>query len=851
MSLLREPASSFVWKLALRDARPQWKTLLLYTASVIAGVAALVAILSFRNDVLLTVDAQSKELLGADLELRSGDPFPDPVVAYINSVGGADATALEFSSMVLFDDEGRSRLSQIRAIDGPFPFYGQFETIPENAAFTYQETGSALLEQSAMQQYNVQVGDTIQVGSQRIPVAGELISVPGEAAAFSLIGPRVYLPQHIIENSGLLDRGSRVTYKSYFQFSEEEEVAAAAEAFRPIGREHRVRIETVESRKEDFDEIVSNLSRFLGLIGFIALLLGGLGVAGAIYVYIRRKSSTVAALRCIGVSKSQILAAFSIQVAGIGFAGALTGTLIGVLLQFYLPALFAGLLPFEIVQQVSAVSVFLGLFTGIIISITFSLLPLAALSTISPMLTLRNTDFSPVSAIPTRVKAGTLLISLTILIGIISLLTESLIVSLAFTTGLFLAVFLLWTISNGLIALARKLKLNTLPYPVRQGMANLFRPNNQTTLLITTLGMGMLLIGTLYLSQDMLVKRINLETGENFPDLVLYDIQSDQNDRVTELSSDSGNRVIQNVPIVSMRLTNRKGMSLSEIREDSTLDIRRWALSREYRVTYRDSLTSSETILEGEWVAEGDGIGSVIPISLDTNIRDDLQLSIGDTLGFNVQGVPISTVVASIRDVDFQRPEPNFFVVFPAGVLEAAPQFYATTIKAPDDQQLQKLQQAVALEFPNVSAIDVSVALESIQEFLGKISMAIQFMALFSILTGFIVLGSSIAISRKQRTRESVILRTLGADKKQISTIQTIEYALIGLLSSLAGLLFSGIASWLLARFFFEMAFVPDFLYLSVITLIVIFATILIGWSGSRHIFKASPIEILRSESQS
>lgn len=849
MNFLRELGSPFAWKLAMRDARPQWKTLLLYTASVVAGVAALVAILSFRSDVLLTVDAQSKELLGADLELRSGDPFPDPVDAFIDSIGGAGATALEFSSMVIFDDAGRSRLSQIRAVEGPFPFYGQIETIPQEAARTYQQTGSALLEQSAMQQYNIAVGDTIQVGNQRIPVSGALISVPGEAAAFSLIGPRVYLPQSVIQNSGLLDRGSRVTYKSYFQITDTEEVAAITEAFRPIAREHRIRTETVASRQEDFDEIVSNLSRFLGLIGFIALLLGGLGVAGAIYVYIKRKSSTVAVLRCIGVSKDQILAAFTIQVAGIGFTGALAGTLTGVLLQFYLPSLFTELLPFEIVQQLSASSILLGMLTGILISITFSLLPLAALSTISPMLTLRNIEFSPVSAIRTNVKAVTLIISLTILIGMITLLTGSAAASIAFTAGLFMAVFLLWLMSIGLIALVRRLKLNTLPYPVRQGMANLFRPNNQTTLLVTTLGMGMLLIGTLYLSQDMLVKRVSLETGDGFPDLVFYDIQSDQNERVNELVSDSGNRIIQNVPIVSMRLNSRNGMTTGEMREDSTLDISRWALSREYRVTYRDSLTSSETILEGEWIPEGDGIQSLIPISVDTNIREDLALAVGDTLGFNVQGVPVTTVVSSIREVDFQRPEPNFFVLFPAGVLEAAPQFYATTIHTDSERDLQNLQQRVALEFPNISAIDISVALESIQEFLDKISLAIQFMALFSILTGFIVLGSSIAISRKQRTRESVVLRTLGANKAQISTIQTVEYALLGLLSSLAGLLLSGIASWLLARFFFDMAFVPDFLYLSAITALVILATILIGWSGSRHIFKASPIEILRTES--
>jgi len=848
MNLIRTLLSPFTWKLAYRDAKPQWKTLFLYTSSVIAGVAALVAILSFRSDVLLTVDGQSRELLGADLEFRSGEEFPDSVEAFIDSIGGSTAEALEFNSMVIFDDDGTSRLSQIRAIDGPFPIYGTIITNPAEAASNYKENRTALLEESAMNQYGLAAGDTIQVGLQRVAIEGALLSVPGEAAVFSLVGPRVFLHKSIVEDSGLLDRGSRVTYKRYFEFASVDTVNSIVEAFGPLAREHRIRTETVESEKEDFDEIISNLSRFLGLIAFIALLLGGLGVASAVYVYIKRKSSTVAALRCIGVSKLTLVSAFSIQIAGVGLVGAFFGSMIGVVLQLYLPTLFSGLLPFEIIQQLSVPSILIGLLTGVGISVVFSILPLAGISTISPLLTLRNTDFSPLNALSKKVKFSAGTFTLAVLIGVISLLTGSFITSVAFTAGLIIFIILLWGIGLLLIATVKKMRLTTFSYPVRQGMANLFRPNNQTTMLITTLGMGMLLIGTLYLSQDMLVKRIDMETGEDFPDLVFYDIQNDQNDRMNEIVEEGGGNVLMNVPIVSMRLASRKGVPVSEVRADTTLDVRGWALGREYRVTYRSELTDTETITAGEWVSEADGINSVVPISVATQIQDDLQIEIGDTLGFNVQGVPVTTVVRSFREVDFQQPQPNFFVLFPSGVLEAAPQFFATTIRTESEQQSLSIQQSIAREFPNISAIDVSVALESVQEFLGKISMAIQFMALFSIITGFIVLASSIAISRKQRTKESVLLRTLGAEKSQIGSIQTIEYALLGLLSSLAGLIFAFVASWALAFFYFDMAFVPDIGNLLLITLFVMIAAIIIGWSGSRHIFKHSPLEILRLE---
>lgn len=848
MNFFRELFSPFSWKLAWRDARPQWKSLLLYSSSVIAGVAALVAILSFRNDVFLTVDEQARELLGADLELRSTQPFPEPVSSFIDSIGGSTATAVEFNSMVSYHTDGVSRLSQIRAIDGPFPIYGRITTEPSDAANLYQERRTALVEQSAMNQFGIAIGDTIRVGGIPVAVEGALVSVPGEAAAFSLIGPRVYIPRDIIEGSGLLDRGSRVTYKEYFGFESPELAASIVEEFRPLAREHSVRMETVETRKRDFESIVDNLSRFLGLIAFIALLLGGLGVSSAIYVYIKRKSSAVATLRCLGMTKEKILAAFAIQIAFLGLIGSFAGTGIGIFIQFYIPTLFTDLLPIAIVQQVSIQAISLGLVTGMLVSVVFSLLPLAAISTISPLLTIRNTEFSPIGALSKKVKIVTLSISLSVLVMIVGLLTESFMTAIGFTVSLIFFIFLLWIVAALLIAGVKQLRLKSFSYNLRQGMANLFRPNNQTSMLVTTLGMGMLLIGTLYLSQDMLLQRINFETGENMPDLVFYDIQSDQNEGLLAAIEESNGIVMINVPIVSMRLATRKGQTVQEIRADSTLNIGGWVLGREYRVTYRNHLTDSETIIEGEWIPEAEGIGSVVPISISTQIKDELQLELGDSLGFNVQGVPVNTVVASVREVDFQRPEPNFFVVFPEGVLEPAPQFYAATVRAENRDDVFAIQEAVVQKFPNISAIDISVALDSVREFLDKVALAIRFMALFSILTGFVVLASSIAISRKQRTKESVLLRTLGAGKSQVGTIQTIEYGLLGLLSSLTGLLLAFAASWGLAYFYFDLTFVPDLLTLSLITGSIILSAIIIGWRGSRHIFKHSPLEILRLE---
>jgi len=645
-----------------------------------------------------------------------------------------------------------------------------------------------------------------------------------------------------------LQRGSRVEYKEYLMLDDPSSADRLASEFRPLGREHSVRTETVAEEKEDYDEIVNNLSKFLGLIAFIALLLGGLGVASAVYVYIRRKTNAVATLRCLGMSSQQIISAFTLQIGMMGLTGAAIGTIIGLVLQSYLPLLFTEFLPFNIVQSISVPAILLGLFLGLTISVGFSILPLIGISSISPMLTLKSTEFSPLKNLSPVAKYSTLLVLFTVVLTLITYTTESLVAALFFSGGLIASVALLWGTALLLMKTVKGLRLKSFSYVWRQGTANLFRPNNQTPMLLTTLGMGMLLIGTLYLSQEMLLERISLQSNEDLPNIVLYDIQSDQNSGVNEIIRDEGGTIMQNVPIISMRLNGLKGRSVGEVRSDTTVDLSGWALRREYRVTYRDSLVESETLLEGEWIGEADGINSVVPISVAENIREDLRLELGDSLSFNVQGVNVNTVVASFREVDFQRPQPNFFIVFPTNVLENAPQFYATIVRTESDEQAYTIQQEIVSDYPNISAIDLSIALQSVQEFLDKISMAIQFMALFSIITGLIVLASSISISRKQRTRESVLLRTLGAVKSQITRIQTIEYVLLGLLATLTGLLLAFAASWSLAYFYFDLAFVPDVTAMLVLSLVIILAATVIGWTGSRHIFKKSPIDVLRSE---
>ena len=878
----------FSIKTAWRDARSQLGSLALYCGGIVAGVAALIAILSFRSDVMLTVNDQAKELLGADLEISHTEPYNDELTALIDSIGGGQSRSIEFSSMVLYRASSGSarteanattrdaaypagrdaaRLSQIRAIEGGFPFYGEIKTEPPQAAMRYQQDRTALVDRPIMLQLGLQAGDSIRVGDQWLQISGMILEVPGESAAFSLIGPRVIIPRDVVEGTSLLERGSRVQYKTWFHFEsngrtpmrshsaesrnmDDADIAALASRIRETTPDRRVSVTTVASRKEDFAQIVDLLTKFLGMVGFIALMLGALGVASAVYVYIKRKSAAVATLRCLGASSRQTVHIFGLQVIGLGFIGALAGALLGLVVQRFLPLLFTDFLPFDLVQQISVPALLLGFSTGVLVSFTLALMPLISINNIPPLLTIRSTDFSPLAHVSKRIKAGVSIGVVVLLTLVLALLLENILAAMVFTAGIIVSMVILFGVSLLMVRLAKAMRLKSLSYIWRQGIANMFRPNNQTAVLVTVLGMGMLLIGSMYLSQEMILQRIDFQTGDNQPNLVFYDIQTDQVDGIEAIVNQNGTQLIENVPIVSMRLSRVNGRSIRDIRRDTVRTASSWALAREYRVTYREFLNESETIREGEWTGRSEGIGSgvIVPVSLDYRLADDLDVALGDTLTFDVQGVPVDTRIASIREVDFQRPQPNFFLLFPAGVLEPAPKFHAMTLRVPDSETAAQLQFEVVQAFPNVSAIDIGLVLESVQSFLDKVAMAVQFMALFSILTGLIVLSSAIAISRFQRIRESVLLRTLGASRMQISGIQLVEYLWLGALACFTGLLLALAAGWLLAWHFFDLVFVPQLGALVVASFIVISLTLATGLLNFRGVMKFKPLEILRSE---
>jgi len=329
--------------------------------------------------------------------------------------------------------------------------------------------------------------------------------------------------------------------------------------------------------------------------------------------------------------------------------------------------------------------------------------------------------------------------------------------------------------------------------------------------------------------------------------MILLDVQSEQRANLAETIKANELEVLDDIPIVTMRVQSIKGKSVNQIRKDSTSQVNGWVLNHEFRTTYRDSLIASETIESGSWTSEVNE-NELVPVSISNNFAEDAKVEVGDQLVFNVQGVLLDAVVGSVRTVDWSRMQLNFSLVFPKGVLEKAPQFHVLTTKVPGEEKSAALQQELVKKFPNVSIIDLRQVLNVIEMLLGRISWIINFMAFFSILTGVIVLLGAIRTSKYQRIRESVLLRTLGAKGRQIINITALEYIYLGVLGGLSGVVLSLISSQLLAWLVFESAFTPSLIPFVIIFPGIVLLVLVIGLSNSLSVIRKPPLEVLRKE---
>ncbi|TYA59159.1 ABC transporter permease [Formosa maritima] len=831
--------------MAWRDAKASKIRLLLFMSSIILGIAAVVTIQLFSNNLKDNIKSQSKTLIGADYIIDSKQLPTERAQAIIDSLKPG-AKEVNFVSMIAFPKNGGTKLVKVQGLDGNFPFYGKINTEPVSAASSYQALGGALVDATLMLQFNIIPGDSIKVGEVTLPIAGALKSMPGNSAISSSVAPPVVIPYRFIDATELLQFGSRKEYQYYYKASDTLNLIRLEEKLETALDIENADLDTHTSTTRRLGRRYDNVCKFLNLAAFIALLLGCIGIASSVHIYIKEKLNPIAILKCMGASRRQSFLIFLIQIAGIGIVGGIIGSLIGVMLQTVFPYLLKDFLPFTLEISISALPILIGIFLGLSMSVLFALLPLLRTWYVSPLDVLRVDEKG--SQEPRKVRLMVFGVILVFLFLFSLWLIKDALYALAFVVATLLTFAMLASVAIGFIKIIKRFFPKHWSFTARQSLLNLFRPNNQTVVLVVAIGLGTFLISTLYFTKDILLAKTEIGQTEQNANIIILDVQRDQRDDVARTITTNNLPVLNNIPLVTMRMQSLNGRLVNEIRQDSTRQIRGWLLNHEFRTTYRDSLSDSEELMAGKWYSNVKQ-GEPVMISISENLAMDAKLNVGDPVVFNVQGVLIETTVGSIRKVDWSQIQLNFSIVFPTGVLEQAPQFNVFSTMAPTEASSAALQQELVAKYPNVSIIDLRQIFSLVDDILEKVSWVINFMAFFSIFTGIIVLIGSVRTSKYQRIKESVLLRTLGAKNKHILQISAFEYLFLGLLGSLVGLVLALVSSLCLALFVFKEPFIPSgipfMVFLPGITLLVL----AIGLSNIQTVLKSSPLEVLRKES--
>jgi putative ABC transport system permease protein len=801
------------------------------------------------------VKDQSRAIMGGDMSFNSSKPFAPAMDSLFDSLsrkGLSFARVTTFPSMAVVPRTAGTRFAQVRGVSDNYPFYGNIVTEPAGRWPMLQRGAYAIVDPSLLTSLNANVGDTLRLGFGTFTIVATIKDVPAAAGIAEMLGPRIFIPARYVAETQLLVFGSTADRSVLAKLPPNVDPDKFIKPLRKRIEDQQVRVRTVTQTEMQTSDAIEDLSSFIAIVGLVALLLGGIGVASGVRAFVARKIDTVAVLRCLGASSGQVLAIYVVQAAAMGLAGAAAGAALGVAIQFLLPHALTGFLPIDVRVSLVPSAVLTGLAVGGWIALIFALRPLLALRNVSPLQTLRRDTDSEVlrmhwSDLP-RIAVDVALVLSVVGIAFLRARTTRQALSMSAATGL--AILALTASAALLMWAARKGLRSGWPYVVRQGVANLYRPGNQTRAVTLALGFGAFLVSTLFLVQHNILRRFTTAAAESRGNVVFFDVQQDQRAGLDSIIRNARNDVVQTSPVVTMRIAAINGKKITDMKPVAPGQKGRaqWAFRREFRSTFRDKPAASETIVSGKWFGPSalktpQDTGE---ISLEEGIANELNVKLGDIITWNVQGVETPTRITSLRKVVWTRFEPNFFAVFAPPALEGAPKQYVLLAQVKDPLSVSPLQREVVNRFPNVSSIDLTSIKRTVDRIVERASLAIRFMALFSLAVAIPVLFSAVSATRRARVREGVLLKTLGATRGQIAKILLAEYSLLGVLGGLTGMLLSIAGGWAVIRYVFKVPFALPFVPVAGIAAVIVALTLLIGLLAGRDVFRETPIAALR-----
>ncbi|QQS48305.1 MAG: ABC transporter permease [Acidobacteriota bacterium] len=842
---------SFVFKMAWREIRSSWRRLLFFFICIAIGVGSIVSLRSIVQNMKASIASESRSLLTADVQVSTNAPWNKETLAvlekyYSSPIVEAHTQVIETATMLRSgeDAESRPKMVELKAVESPFPFYGQM-ILAGGKKYSHDllKGRGVLVKESVLTMLDLKVGDQVKIGKLDFTIRGVVEKEPGSGMSAFSLGPRVIIDHEDAVAAGLTTFGSRVRYRTLFKTREGAMDALLLELERELKPQRLVSVRSFRYSQDRMSESLTRVEDYLSLIGLVILVLGGIGISSVTRVFVQQKMKTIAILKCIGGRNAAVLGTYLLQVLFLGLIGSLMGLGLAQLASILLPRYFAGRLPFDVQFGLTWQATLQGLGIGMLIALLFSLIPLLEIRQIKPILVLRSaTDQRRFRFDWVRIAAGAAVIAG--LLGLASWQAGSLKVGAIFLGGLAAMTIVLMVAATALMKFLRGLRY--IPsFALRQGVNSLYRPGNQTRIILLAVGLGVFFVVSVRSLQLNLRNEFSLDLDAVQADLYLIDIQKDQRQGVEEAITSYTGRKPQIIPTIRTRISrvNQQEVNRETLRNSEN----RGLLGREYVVTYRPYVEDFETILEGKF---WDRTPSSTPeVSIEELLHDELGLNVGDTMTFDIQGRQIAAKVTSVRRVNWRNARTGFLVVFRPGTIEDAPTMFISAIRGPaPGPKRSQLQRELVDKYPNVSVIDVLDIIEVARGIVGNVSLAVTFVGGFVFLSGLLILIGSIAMTKFHRLYESAILKTLGARKKLIVYTLLIEYGVLGLLAGLLGSAAAIALTWAISDQVFKINWqlTPSVNLLGIAVALALVTAV--GVLSSWDVMIKKPLGILRSE---
>ena len=867
--MIKSTTITAILKLVLAECRGSWQRLFFFMICIAIGVGAMMSVKSFSANVADSIDREAKSLIASDIEIRGSWPLTNEELSAVKQLADGQVliqTVVELKAMALIDtiekQPDSSMLVELKAVPKHYPYYGNVIVTPEIPFQELLQDNSALVEESFLLKNQLQTGDYFKLGEKRLRINGVIKREPDRGINIFNLGPRVMISLETLDKTELIQQGSRVRYRTQIKIPEGVEIKPLIKKLKNSFDNTGTTIKSYRQVQPVLQESIKRFELFLGSIGVIALLIGGVGIAMIARTFLKLKLTNVAILKCLGGQTTHIFSVYLLQAMLLGLMGSLLGIAGGFCLQWFIPTGISQYFNVSITPQWAWMPALEALSLGIITTFIFSLGPLLEVRRTPPARLLRQQDetderydiSSESKSLKNKLRLKLKSYStcypdrfFSVLILVLGLLVitfwqaASLKAGLLFFSGIIGAIAILLSITLGIIKLLKKIN-RFKKLSIRYSLSNLYRPHSQATSIVTAIGVGVMLILTVQLIQYDLLDFINKSSPDDAPNFFFIDIQPDQAKRFQNIIKEiPAARLTGLIPIIRSKLYAVAGKPIKEMTIDNVRTKR--FFNREFVLTYTDTLPEENTVIKGEWW--GKSTKNIPGISIEIDAAKTLGVSLGSQLTLKIQSVPITATVTSIRKVNWNNRRTNFYMILSPGSLDSVPYNFVGTVQIPKKNELE-LQTLVVESLPNVTAINTRQIITAIQEVLNRISVLVRALSVFTIATGLVILSGAIASTKFRRMKEAAILKTIGATKKTIAAILGYEYMVLGFISGGVGSLLSIVFSYGIDEYLVRL----DWKFRPVLIIIAIAVTVFIVWSvgilSSWKILNNKPLQTLR-----